>query len=118
MKSELHDESVPAVRSRLSSPGESPLDLPRSFIESLPVAIYACDASGHILWFNRLAAELWGRAPRIGDDSEFFSGSYRLSFGGREIGRTETPMVVALRSGEPIHGAEGSSNVRTVRRFG
>jgi len=107
MKSELHDESVPAVRSSSASTAGSPLDLPRSFIESLPVASYACDASGRILWFNRLAAELWGRAPRIGDDSELFCGSYRLWFGGRETGRTETPMAVALRSGAPIHGVEG-----------
>jgi PAS domain-containing protein len=42
------------------------------FLEQLPIAIYACDARGRILWFNARAAELWGRSPRIGDESELF----------------------------------------------
>ncbi len=76
-------------------------------IELLPIAAYACDAAGRVLWFNRRAAELWGRMPRIGDDTEPFCGSYKLYFGGRRIERDETPMATVLRSGQPIHGAEG-----------
>jgi PAS domain-containing protein len=83
------------------------LDAPSELIELLPVAAYACDASGRVLWFNRRAAELWGRAPRVGDDTELFCGSYRLYFGGRLIGREETPMAHALRSGEAVQGIEG-----------
>ena len=82
-------------------------DLPPEVVDLLPVAAYACDASGRILWFNASAADLWGRAPRIGDDTELFCGSYRLFFDGREISREETPMAAAVRSGEAIHGAEG-----------
>jgi PAS domain S-box-containing protein len=106
MKSELHDESVLTARSRPSARDGSPLDLPHRFIELLPVAIYACDASGRVVWFNKLAADLWGRTPRIGDDSELFCGSHRLWLGGRQIGRSEMPMAEALRSGEAIHGVE------------
>jgi PAS domain S-box-containing protein len=82
------------------------LEAPPEFIELLPVAAYACDAFGHVLWFNRFAAELWGRAPRIGDDGERFCGSYRLHFDGREISRDETPMAHALRTGESALGIE------------
>lgn len=82
-------------------------DLPTDFVDLLPVAAYACDASGRILWFNQRAADLWGRAPRIGDDTELFCGSYRLYFGGRPISREETPMAVAIRSGETVQGVEG-----------
>jgi PAS domain S-box-containing protein len=83
------------------------LDFPPEFIDLLPVAAYACDASGRVLWFNKRAVDLWGRTPRIGDDTELFCGSYRLYFDGRQIGRAETPMAVALRSGDAIHGVEG-----------
>ncbi len=83
------------------------LSAPPEFIELLPVAAYACDRDGRVLWFNRLAERLWGRAPRIGDLTDRFCGSYRLHFGGREIGRAETPMAHALSTGEPVEGAEG-----------
>lgn len=83
------------------------LSSPPEFIELLPVAAYACDRDGRVLWFNRLAERLWGRAPRIGDPTDRFCGSYRLHFGGREISRAETPMAHALSTGEPVEGAEG-----------
>ncbi len=71
------------------------------------MAIYACDAQGRMLWFNRHAAELWGRKPRLNDDSEKYCGSLRCYFDGREISRDETPMACVLRTGIPIRGAEG-----------
>jgi PAS domain S-box-containing protein len=83
------------------------LDAPPDFIELLPLAAYACDASGRVLWFNRRAVALWGREPRLGDDTELFCGSYKLHFDGRQIGREETPMARALRSGEPVQGVQG-----------
>lgn len=43
-----------------------------------PVAIYTCDASGVIDYFNDRAAELWGRRPAIGDTNERFCGAYML----------------------------------------
>jgi hypothetical protein len=59
------------------------LSTPPDFIHLLPLAVYACDAGGRILWFNERAAELWGRAPRVGDDAERFCGSHKLYFGGK-----------------------------------
>ena len=77
------------------------------FLDKLPLAIYACDGDGRILWFNARAAELWGRKPRIGDDTEKYCGSYKLYFGGREIAREETPMAAVLRTGIPSPGRGG-----------
>lgn len=80
---------------------------PPAFLDLLPIAVYACEASGRLRWFNRRAAELWGRSPRIGEDAERFCGSYRLyGLNGRLIRREETPMAQALRTGNPISGAE------------
>jgi PAS domain S-box-containing protein len=87
--------------------GSAALDAPPALLELLPVAIYACDAQGRVLWFNSRAAEIWGRAPRIGDDTEKFCGSYRLYFNGRQISRHETPMATVLRTGVAIRGVEG-----------
>jgi PAS domain S-box-containing protein len=74
------------------------------FIEKLPVAIYACDMQGRIVWFNGRAVALWGRTPRA-DDVERFSGAYW--FEGRQIKPEETPMSAVLKTGIPIHGVEG-----------
>lgn len=83
------------------------LDALPKFLENLPLAIYACDTDGRILWFNTRASELWGRKPKIGDDSEKYCGSYRLFFNGRLITRDETPMASVLRTGIPVRGAQG-----------
>src|SRR6185312_10341213 len=77
------------------------------FVEQLPVATYACDARGRILWFNSRAAELWGRAPRVDDDSELFCGSYKLYLDGRLISREQTPMAEVLKTGISVRGLQG-----------
>jgi PAS domain S-box-containing protein len=50
----------------------------RALFELGPVAVYSCDASGVILEFNNRAAELWDRAPAVGDTDERFFGSLKL----------------------------------------
>lgn len=86
---------------------EVPLQPTAEVIANLPLAIYACDAEGRILWFNARAVALWGREPRIGDDSERYCGSYKLYFNGRQIAREETPMAAVLRTGVAVREAEG-----------
>jgi PAS domain S-box-containing protein len=76
------------------------------FLERLPVAIYACDAAGRLLWFNTRATELWGRVPRIGDGDELYCGSCKLYFDGQLIPRERTPTAEVLRTGVPIRGVE------------
>jgi PAS domain S-box-containing protein len=87
--------------------GFTALDVPPDFLEKFPVAIYACDAAGRILWFNSRAAELWGRRPLIADGSETFCGSYRRFFNGQQISNRETPMAQVLRTGIAVRGVEG-----------
>jgi PAS domain S-box-containing protein len=78
-------------------------------LEMLPLAAYACDATGRLRWFNALAAQLWGRSPRIGDDTERFCGSPRLyALDGSQLPREETPMAQVLRTGTPVSGCETS----------
>src|SRR5665213_2189620 len=50
----------------------------RTLFELCPVAVYACDAEGVIQQYNRHAATLWGREPRLGDTDGRFCGSFKL----------------------------------------
>ncbi len=69
-------------------------------LELLPAAVYVCAAGGAIVRFNRRAAELWGRAPKVGEDAELFCGALRLFFpDGRPMAHDLTPMADALRTG-------------------
>jgi PAS domain S-box-containing protein len=78
------------------------LDDLKAVLERLPVGIYICEApSGIIRLYNRRAAELWGREPRIGSPDERFCGSLRLFRpDGRPLPHGDTPMAEALRSGD------------------
>src|SRR5215813_6083134 len=53
-------------------------ELPARLFEQLPFGIYVCDRDGFLVRYNRRAAELWGRSPKIGDRNERFCGSYRM----------------------------------------
>lgn len=72
----------------------------RQLMELLPAGVYTCDAEGRITYFNRRAAELWGREPEIGDTDQRFCGSYRLWHpDGRPLPHDQTPMAAAIRDG-------------------
>jgi len=79
-----------------------------AFLDQLPVAIYACDAAGRILWFNAQAVALWGRAPRLRDHGELYCGSYGLCRDGQIATPEQTPVAQVLRTGAPVRGAEVS----------
>jgi len=83
------------------------LDVAPDFIEALPLAIYACDSQGRILWFNSRAAELWGRRPALNDTAERFCGSSKLYINGQLTPPDRYPMAQVLRTGRPVHAAEG-----------
>jgi two-component sensor histidine kinase len=104
------NQTVPSLSPMLagySNDASRILDAPPRFIELLPIAIYTCDADGKIRWFNRRAAELWGRAPRIGDDDQRFCGAYKLyHLGGQPMRHEETPMAHVLKTGTPVDGKE------------
>jgi PAS domain S-box-containing protein len=91
---------------------ETILASPPPLIDLLPIAIYACEISGRICWFNQKAAELWGRSPAMAERADRFSGSHRIyGMDGALIAEGETPMAGALRTGE---GASGS--IATIER--
>lgn len=75
-------------------------------LETLAAAVYTCDANGYITFYNKAAAELWGREPAIGKD--LWCGSWKiyepdsitpLSF-------DMCPMSVALKEARPVRGRE------------
>jgi PAS domain-containing protein len=44
----------------------------RRLLERLPAAAYTTDAGGLITFFNRRAAEAWGREPKLDDPLDRF----------------------------------------------
>ncbi|MPZ56804.1 MAG: PAS domain S-box protein [Rhizobiales bacterium] len=83
------------------------LEAPPRFLETLPVAIYACDRQGRILWFNRKAVEFWGRMPAVRSDDELYCGSFKGYLDDREVNRNDTRMAEVLRTGVAVDGTEG-----------
>jgi PAS domain S-box-containing protein len=83
------------------------LETAPDIIEALPLAVYACDKEGRILWFNSRAAELWGRRPAINAMADRFCGFYKFYFNGELRPLDRCPMADVLRTGNPVHGAEG-----------
>jgi PAS domain S-box-containing protein len=102
----LEDLRVPQVKPVFPAGASMGLQPSSEFLESLPLAIYACGADGRLLWFNKRACELWGRTPLVGDPSERYCGSHKLFFAERQITREQTPMAEVLRTGVPVRGAE------------
>jgi len=77
----------------------------RQLVHLLPAGIYTCEApSGVITFYNDYAAKLWGRAPRIGPETDDrFCGSFRLWWPDeRPLPHHETPMALALRDGRAV----------------
>jgi PAS domain S-box-containing protein len=72
------------------------------------MAAYAVRApDGVIAWFNSRAADLWGRAPKIGDTDERFCGAHTLYHAnGAYMAHCDTPVALALTTGVSLHGEE------------
>ena len=79
----------------------------RQLLSLMPSAVYSCDASGIITYFNERAAQLWGQTPRIGDTDQRFCGSDRLTLpDGTALPHDECPMAIALREGRSFRDEE------------
>jgi PAS domain S-box-containing protein len=79
----------------------------RQLLSRMPTAVYTCDAAGVITYFNEQAAEIWGRAPQVGDVSDRFCGSEQLILpDGTRLPHEECPMAVALREGKTFRNQE------------
>src|SRR6201993_373180 len=81
--------------------------LPGRLFEQLPFAVYVCDRDGLVLRYNRRAAELWGRSPKLGDPNERFCGSYRMFRpDGSLLPHHQCPMADVLRTGVSVRQQE------------
>jgi PAS domain S-box-containing protein len=68
----------------------------RELVESLPAAVYTCDAEGKIELYNQAAVELWGREPVIGRDR--WCGSWKAARpDGAPLEIEENPMCRTVR---------------------
>jgi PAS domain S-box-containing protein len=86
---------------------EQALELPARLFEQLPFAVYVCDRDGLVLRYNRRAAELWGRSPKLGDPNERYCGSYRMyRADGSLLPHHQCPMADVLRTGVSVREQE------------
>src|SRR5262245_6951808 len=86
---------------------EQAFEVPARLFEQLPFAIYVCDRNGLVLRYNRRAAELWGRSPKLGDPDERFCGSYRMFRpDGGLLPHHQCPMADVLRTGISVREQE------------
>ena len=77
----------------------------RQIVEELPTALYMTDAAGRITYFNKAAAALWGRSPKL--DEDLWCGSPRIFWpDGRPMAPEETPMALTLKTGRPVLGVQ------------
>lgn len=76
-------------------------------ISLLPAGVYTCDAEGRITYYNRRAAALWGREPKLGDEQDKFCGAFRLwQPDGSPIQHVQTAMADAVQNGESFRNLE------------
>jgi PAS domain S-box-containing protein len=79
----------------------------RQLTSLMPAAVYSCDEEGRITFFNRRAAELWGREPKLDDSKEKYCGSFRvLRPDGSQIPPSQGPMATAVQTGKPARNEE------------
>jgi len=79
----------------------------RQLTSLMPAAVYSCDQEGRITFFNRRAAELWGREPKLNDRQERYCGSLRLLRpDGSQIPHNQGAMAIAVKTGQPARNEE------------
>jgi PAS domain S-box-containing protein len=86
---------------------EALIDIEQSALDGIPTGLCVCRADGALARYNKRAIELWGRAPELGDTSEFSEKNFRrYTPQGVPLPFTASPVAVALRSGVPVRGQE------------
>jgi PAS domain S-box-containing protein len=80
-------------------------ELYKNLINTLPEAVYTCDAQGYIQLYNKAAVKLWGREPVAGKD--LWCGSWKIfNTDGTDLLLDSCPMALTLSEGMPVHGKE------------
>lgn len=86
---------------------EQGFELPGPLFEQLPFAVYVCDRHGLLLRYNRRAAELWGRSPKLREWDERYCGSHRMYRpDGSLLQHNQCPMAEVLRTGISVRQQE------------
>jgi len=69
----------------------------QSRLDSDSTGVYTCDVAGVITYYNKQAAELWGRSPEIGETFEEFCGPHMLyRVDGSYLPHDQCPMADVL----------------------
>jgi PAS domain-containing protein/integral membrane sensor domain MASE1 len=76
----------------------------RELLGALPAAIYVTDAAGRITYCNEAAVNLWGAAPKLGED-KWSSLSRFYHANGTPMARDDCPTEIALTQGRPCGAA-------------
>lgn len=87
----------PELRSGISTAFDSSIPNP-DIIKALPTAVYTCDNSGHLTFYNEAAVLLWGRRPEPGID--LWCGSWKqLNVDGSPLDHKDSPLALTLKNG-------------------
>lgn len=71
----------------------------KHILETLPIAMYTCGIDGTITYYNRAAAELWGREPEMG--IEKWTGAYKIfSATVSVLSKEDHPMKLLMDEGK------------------
>ncbi|WP_039011770.1 PAS domain S-box protein [Pseudomonas brassicacearum] len=85
---------------RAPSEYESLISMGTSALDAIPGAVYLCDRQGWLVRYNSEAAELWGRAPALGENGDRFCGAHRLfQTDGTPLAFEHCPTASALNTG-------------------
>ena len=78
----------------------------RAILDLLPAAVYACDREGRIIYFNKMAEQLWGHRPKLNSDQVKFCACFKVYNQGEYLRPEQTPMAVAVRDGQAFRNLE------------
>ena len=78
----------------------------RELVQALPTALFTTDAAGRITFYNEAAGALWGSKPELGD-AQWCWGSWKQYWpDGKAITRADSPIALALETGQPLKDVE------------
>lgn len=70
----------------------------KQVVEASPIAFYTTDIKGRLTFYNKAAADLWGRSPELG--SNLWSGSWKIFYpDGKPMSHEQDPMARTLKDG-------------------
>lgn len=77
----------------------------RSVYDNLPVAVYTCDTSGYVDYYNDAAVKLWGYAPEVGKVR--WGGAWEVyTRDGRPMTEATCALAATIAKGVPVQGEE------------